>query len=372
MIAQSDSRWRNMPQFRPCLAFIWISLAALGAGGSTSMPTDEAAPVSPVESTDRAEPPPPVKVIFDTDMDSDCDDIGALAVLHALADRGEAEILATMVSSQNEWSVPCVDAINTYYGRPDLPIGNPKGAGATKPSKYARRIAEQFPQDIGSGTNAADAAELYRQVLLQQPDSSVVIVTVGYLTNIADLLKLPASDETPSGLDTVQRKVRLWVCMGGNFIGHPARDDLSLGNNNFTIDPVGALYVVQNWPGRLMFVGREVGSVPSGLKVGAKLRELPESNPIRMGYQYWFGDEAKDRHVADPVTVLYAVRGLRDYWRAETRGYMDLKPDMTFEWRYDRDRRHGYLLKRQEGGRPNDRRIENVLEKLMMQPPQSG
>ena len=36
----------------------------------------------------------PVKILFDTDMTTDCDDAGAMAVLHALADRGECEILA--------------------------------------------------------------------------------------------------------------------------------------------------------------------------------------------------------------------------------------------------------------------------------------
>src|SRR3954468_23235880 len=86
----------------------------------------------------------PVKVIFATDMDSDCDDVGALAVLHALADVGEAENLATVVSSKNPWSAPCVDAINACSGRQDLPIGAAKGAGAAKESKYARKVAEQF------------------------------------------------------------------------------------------------------------------------------------------------------------------------------------------------------------------------------------
>ncbi len=31
----------------------------------------------------------PVRIIFDTDMDTDCDDAGAPALLHALADQGE-------------------------------------------------------------------------------------------------------------------------------------------------------------------------------------------------------------------------------------------------------------------------------------------
>ena len=34
----------------------------------------------------------------------------------------------------------------------------------------------------------------------------------------------------------MKKKVKLWVCMGGNFVGRPAEDDLKLGNNNFTYD----------------------------------------------------------------------------------------------------------------------------------------
>ena len=41
----------------------------------------------------------PIKIIFDTDMDSDVDDVGALAMLHAMRTNGEVEILAVMVSS---------------------------------------------------------------------------------------------------------------------------------------------------------------------------------------------------------------------------------------------------------------------------------
>ena len=328
------------------------------------------APAAPAE---ERQPEPPVKIIFDTDMDSDCDDVGALAVLHALADGGEAEILATVVSSKNPWSAPCVDAINTYYGRPDLPVGAPKGKGAAKPSKYARPLAEAFPQDVGSGDAAPDAKEVYRDVLSRQPDGSVVIVTVGYLTNIADLLKLPADGARPAGEQLVKRKVKRWVCMGGNFIGRPPADDLKLGNNNFTYDKDAAHYAVRHWPGELVFVGREIGSVPSGLRAGARLAETPVTNPVRMGYQHWFGGAPNDRHVADPTTVLFAVRGLRDYWDAHATGRMDLEPDMTFRWIDEGGgRRQSYLLKKNVGGQPNDREIERVIGELMVQPPRAA
>ena len=35
-----------------------------------------------------------IKLMFDTDMGSDCDDAGALALLHELATLGECEILS--------------------------------------------------------------------------------------------------------------------------------------------------------------------------------------------------------------------------------------------------------------------------------------
>ena len=62
-------------------------------------------------------------VIFDADMSSDIDDIGALATLHALADLGECKILGMGVSSTNGGTAETMDVVNTYYGRPDIPIG---------------------------------------------------------------------------------------------------------------------------------------------------------------------------------------------------------------------------------------------------------
>lgn len=63
----------------------------------------------------------PVSLIFDTDMAPDYDDVGAMAVLHALADSGEVDILATVSSNKQETTAPCIDVLNTYFGRPGTP-----------------------------------------------------------------------------------------------------------------------------------------------------------------------------------------------------------------------------------------------------------
>jgi hypothetical protein len=309
-----------------------------------------------------------VNIFFDTDMETDCDDAGALAVLHALADRGECEILATVVSVRDPNSAATVDAINRYYGRPNLPLGMVKGPGVLEKSKYVGHIAADFPNRVKSVDDVPDATLVYRDVLEQQPDSSVTIVTVGYLTNLKNLLQLPAADGHLSGIELIKTKVSKWVCLGGNFIGSPPKDDLKLGNVNFQRDAASALYVVQHWPGRVVFVGREIGSVPSGLNAGECLAKTPPENPVRMAYFHYFGAQ-KSRHVADLVTTLYAVRGLRDYWEIGLPGGMDLHSDLTFEWQPGKESAQSYLVKKLRGGKPNDRYIESVLDELLTQPP---
>jgi hypothetical protein len=65
-------------------------------------------------------------LILDTDIDGDCDDASALAVLHALADLGECNILGVVVSAPPvDLGVGAVRAINHACGRPDLPVGAP-------------------------------------------------------------------------------------------------------------------------------------------------------------------------------------------------------------------------------------------------------
>ncbi|HSI62542.1 MAG TPA: nucleoside hydrolase, partial [Candidatus Saccharimonadia bacterium] len=313
---------------------------------------------------------PVPKILFDTDMDTDCDDAGAMAVLHALADRGECEILGTVVSVTHPGAAPTVAAINAWYGRPNLPIGAPKKNGTSHASKYVDQIAKEFPQSLKSTADAPDAVEVYRNILEKQPDHSVTIVTVGYLTNLRNLLELPAANGRSSGLELIKQKVKLYVCMGGNFIGTPAKDDLKLGNVNFTREPDSALKVVREWPTPIVFAGREVCSVPSGLQIGRSLAKTPSNNPVRRAYEHYFGGTAKDRHVADLVSVLYAVRGLRDYWDMESTGFMDLKEDMTFEWKTSLDKDQSYLLKKKDAsGKPNDRYVESVLDALLIQPP---
>jgi hypothetical protein len=244
-----------------------------------------------------------------------------------------------------------------------------KGEGVLEKSKFVSKIAAEFPHRVQSVGLVRDAAQVYRDVLEKQPDSSVVIVTVGYLTNLKNLLQLPSEGARLSGLDLIKAKVKRWVCMGGNFIGDPPKDDLKLGNVNFQRDAASAHYVIHHWPGEIVFAGREVCSVPSGLSIGADLATTPVGNPVRRAYEHYFGGTAKSRHVADLATVLYAVRGLTDCWEISAPGRMELHEDMTFEWKADVDGRQRHLMKKQVNGQPNDRHVEATLNALLLAPP---
>jgi len=313
----------------------------------------------------------PVKLIFDTDYSTDCDDPGALAVLHALADNGEVEVLATGASTSMAKAPGAIDVVNTYYNRPDLPLGATKKA-VSYFSSYVDHLFDNFPHDTPLSSAVPDAVALYRQILAAQPDDSVVFVTVGYLTNMAELLKSAPDAHSPlNGKDLVALKVKEWACMGGNFFHD------STNNVNFTRDKESAYHAIRNFPKKLTFLPREVGSEPSPLHAGQELTETPANNPVLVAYQKYFGRLTKlDRHVADPATVLYAVRGERDYWDLVTTGWMDIRTDGTFTWNpagtpnADGTMNHQYLLmKGGYGVYSNQDYVEGVIRALMKKAP---
>lgn len=301
-----------------------------------------------------------VKVVVDTDFNTDCDDPGALAVAHALADLGECEILATVVSSRWPTAPQALDAVNTYYGRPDLPIGVSR-KGVVRHSKYADHLAKTFPHDTPPLDRVRDAVDVYREVLERQPDGSVVIVTIGYTINVAELLR------SPGGLDLVRRKVREWVCMGGNFFDLKQETD-----PNLRMHPDATIEAVTAWPALLTFAPREVCSDPSPIRAGARLKETPADNPVRVAYEQYFGGVAKDRHCADLIAVIYAVRGARDCWDVEEKGsirFLDDKAD--FEWRAEPDSPAQRYLVMKGGWKvySNKDEISKLCSDLLVRPP---
>ncbi|MCA8986951.1 MAG: nucleoside hydrolase [Planctomycetaceae bacterium] len=305
----------------------------------------------------------PVHLIFDTDMDSDCDDVAALAILHALADRGEARILATPVSARHLWSGPCVDAINTYFGRPEIPIGIPAHTPNTQGSSFAETVAREFPQDFPELDKSPDAVDVYRKVLAEQPDGSVTLVTVGDLTNIRDVLKSVPDDISPlNGVELVSKKICLWVCMGSRY---PADLDPRRWGN-FKMDPLATVESIRDWPGSIVFTGG--GDFANAVAIGKRLRELPAENPVRRSYELYFQGAARDRHSADPIAVLVAVRGTGEPWHLVSEGHNQIFANGTHQWHVTPDNpHHSYISAFAAGISPET--VKGQLNQLMLHLP---
>ncbi|CAA9504621.1 MAG: Inosine-uridine preferring nucleoside hydrolase, partial [uncultured Segetibacter sp.] len=209
----------------------------------------------------QAQTKKPLPVIFDTDMGPDYDDVGAIALLHALSDMGKAQILATMASTKYEGVAAVLNIFNTYFKESSIPIGVPKGNALTlKDSQHwTDMLIKKYPHTIKTNDEVPDAVELYRKILAKQPDNSVTIITVGFLTNISNLLQSKSDNySTLSGKELVKRKVKNLVSMAGKF---PAGKEF-----NIEKDAAAAKYVYENWEKPVLFSGFEIGEkIKTGL-----------------------------------------------------------------------------------------------------------
>lgn len=284
---------------------------------------------------------PKPKIVFETDFTFDVDDVGALAVLHALADRGEADILAISYNEVQSNAAAAIRSVNAWYGRADLPVGVFQGQLAhpdDEHSRYIDRLAQMAPD---GDAVVESSPNLYRRVLGAQPDASVTIVSVGFLNNLHDLLR--------SDRELVRTKVKKLVLMGGvrgdrfNFVRH----DLAAQTQ----------HVLTHWPTPIV-VSQEGGDIHTG----AGLRDAPAENPVREAYRLWWRGEVKGRSSWDQLAVLYGVRG-DIYFKEVASGEGQLRSGFTWQmqpgWRT-------YLRLRVD-----KRELEAITEALMSAEPLS-
>ena len=299
-------------------------------------------------------------IIFDTDIGGDYDDVGALGMLHALADKGEIEILATVASNLSPLVVPSIDVINTYFGRPNLPVGAPKTPGVAQDCgdlHWSDSLAAIYPHRIERMADAQDAVQVYRKILAHQPDTSVTLVTVGFLTNLKNLLASgPDSFSHLNGKELVAKKIKLWVAMAGKF---PQGKEY-----NVMCDSTSSEFVIKNWPGKVVFSGFEIGDkVLTGLRL---IEDGGSDSPVRKVYAISIPKREYDkngRRSWDQTAVLTAARGIKPYFNVQ-KGRFIAYPDGSNGWVDDFKGPHEYLIQKMS---PDSLAYE--IETLMMHRP---
>jgi pyrimidine-specific ribonucleoside hydrolase len=299
------------------------------------------------------------KIIFDTDLGPDYDDVGALAFLHAMADSGKAEILATVSSNKHELVAPSINVINTYFGRSELPVGAPKTPGVNLGSSqhWADSIVEKYPHSIKSTSEVADAVDIYRKTLSNQPDNSVTIVTVGFLTNLNNLLNSkPDNNSLLTGKELVIKKVKRLVSMAGRF---PEGKEF-----NIQMDSSASKFVYENWPGEIIFTGFEIGwEIRTGLKlIKSDIKNSPVKDVFRISIP--LSEEDKEGRMSwDETAVLIGVYGTDNFFDT-VRGKIIVNPDGSNTWENDPEGKQLYVKQKMQIPQ-----ISKFIEDRMMHQP---
>ncbi|MDT0606547.1 nucleoside hydrolase [Croceitalea rosinachiae] len=287
-----------------------------------------------------------VQIIFDTDFGGDADDLGALAMLNHFQNKGEIDLLSVMCWNVEKHAVSAIDAVNTFYGNPYIPIGLRDGEEHETAWNHSKTLVDNLPYDA-TKLNVPEATRLYRKLLSESENNSVIIVAVGPLMNIKRLIESKADQYSDlDGSKLIHSKVKEFVIMGGNF-------PVSKDEWNFNGDMPGVTkFVLEHIGLPITFSGAELGSA---IKTGEVFNELPKDSPLYLGF-YHFGKYAPwmkhqfkgkifDNATFDQTAVLYAIRnGVGKYWHKVTDGICvsDGKGGNTWEPRINSN--HSYLV----------------------------
>ncbi len=254
-------------------------------------------------------------IILDTDIGSSTDDLFTMMMLYRYQDLNRSRLLGVVVDREGEDCAACADVMNTYYGYGDIPIGlirdgikNPKvwidyRALPTHTDSHGKLM---FQRSMADYSSLPDGWQLYRKLLAAQPDHSVSIVSIGFVTCLSQLLQsAPDSYSSLNGVELVRRKVKCIYMMGGVF--GKAVEPIEF---NFAQGVVFAQTFFNLWP-------NDVDIIMSPGEVGDGVEYKPEKviadidwtdiHPIKQVYMNYNCNTGQK--MWDPLTAINAVEG---------------------------------------------------------------
>ena len=271
----------------------------------------------------------PTGVIFDTDMGNDIDDALALAMLHAMESRGEVKILAVTVTKDNEWAAPYCDLVDTFYGRSRIPVGMVRDGKTPESSPMIEGPANErtkdgayvYPHALLHGADSENATMLLRKTLASQADHSVVVIQVGFSTNLTRLLGTGGDGFSAlDGVGLARAKVKQLVLMGGDF---------ATGKQEFNIqkDVPSARELFAKWPTPIVASGFEIGlALPFPATAIETKFSYVANHPVADSYRR-FMRMPYDRPTWDLTAVLYAARPEAGYFELSKTGTVTIDDD---------------------------------------------
>ena len=307
------------------------------------------------------------KIMIDTDIGNDCDDAGALALCHALCEKGEAQLLAVTACLSTPYIAGCIDAINRHYNR-IVPVGENYNkeekrlqfdeGGCTCDKIVFERFNNSYKEN-----RAEESLKVLRKTLAEAEDGSVTLVGIGYLTSLAQLIMSKPDDFSAlSGKELVLKKVKRTVVMGGRFYETWPMDIINGIENikaefNIINDIKSAQTVCDEWCGELVFSSVEIGNYCRTLKDAYRRTQ----NPVGLAYSVYPWAKEKGRESWDLTAILYAIRPDSEYWYTHAKGKISVDDEgvTTFETRPDG--KHTYLIPRMDY-KQLEEEIDNIVK----------
>lgn len=241
-----------------------------------------------------------LKIMLDTDMGSDCDDVGALSLLHSFSNMNKLEILSVTHCASEIGGAVTVKAINEFFGKGDIPVGR----YVTKPfleedccKIYTSVISSDYLLS-NEMPSFEPAVRVMRRCLAG--NRGVTMISIGMLNNFVELLESSADDISPlTGVELISLSVKELYVMGGNF------ENLDMAEYNIKSDVQAAQKIATCFPAPIIYCGFELGE-----KVLTGECFKKDANP--MGKAYSIYSENGIRESWDPITVFCAIEHKSD------------------------------------------------------------
>ncbi len=284
-----------------------------------------------------------VRLFLDTDFGPDCDDAGALQLVHFLCNEGEAELIGVTHCTGNPYGLPAISAVNRFNGR-EVPLGTAKKDFLSGFTQYNRPVSEQFSHEFTDGRPQRSAAEVFREVMERQEDGSVTVCSIGPLNNLAEFLE----DEVCRGL--IEKKVVRLVSMAGNFTEGAGAEW------NVQMDVSAAKKVIAEWPGEIIFCPWECGA---NVLTGMIYRGRETEHPAACAYYHWTKG-GMERPSWDLLTVLQAIRPENGLMSISPQGRIELDEQGVSAFSAENGGKHAYTI-----NAASDEEISEALEKMI-------
>lgn len=284
-------------------------------------------------------------IIFETDMGNDVDDALAIDLLYKYADMGKINLMAVMLNKEGDYPPQFIDLLNTWYGYKRLPIGlcktDVKSIVAGK--NYTEHVVKLqnakgkplYKRTIKHTDRLPFAVDLYRKLLSKAPDHSITIVSVGFSTNLAQLLTSTADKYSPlTGKELVDCKVSRLIMMAGHI------ENPSYAEYNVVNDIPSCQCVFNQWPTPIYISPFELGQDILYPKKCIQ-EDLNQNHPIVHAY-YNYLPKLEDRPTWDLTAVLYAVEP-NSLFNVSQPGIITITPKGYSHFRATPEGKHFYL-----------------------------